>query len=48
MGFILSILHDLSDLRDINKFELKCSKEAENKIQRQLKIKILYLQKVII
>ena len=33
----LSILHDLSDLRDINKFELKCSKEAENKIQETIK-----------
>ena len=33
----LSILNDLADLRDINKFELVCSKEAEQKIQETIK-----------
>ena len=32
----LSILNDLSDLRDLNNFEIICSKEAENKIQETI------------
>ena len=32
----LSILRDLSDLRDLNNFEIICSKEAENKIQETI------------
>ena len=36
----LSILNDLADLRDINKFELVCSKEAEQKIQETIKNQI--------
>ena len=32
----LSILGDLSDLRDLNNFEIICSKEAENKIQETI------------
>ena len=32
----LSILNDLSDLRDLNNFEIICSKEAKNKIQETI------------
>ena len=32
----LSILGDLSDLRDLNNFEIICSEEAENKIQETI------------
>ena len=33
---LLSVLRDLGDLREINNFDIICSKEAENKIQETI------------